>query len=160
MNCSFCLPTKEAAMRTALLFLCLIMVAGAPGAQADSALGPRAGLNGGGDDLYLGVQMEFMAKFGAFSLVPSFDFGPGTDAPSVANADFRLYVFPLPETGIRFYGGAGPSMMLSGDLELGLSLTLGLNIPMQESRRYNVEYRWGLGDIPDHKLGMAIMFGL
>jgi len=129
-------------------------------AQAESALGPRAGINSGGDDLYLGLQMEFMAKFGDLSLVPSFDFGPGTDAPSVANADFRLYLFPLPETGIRFYAGAGPSMMLSGDLELGLSLTLGLNIPMKESRRYNIEYRWGLGDIPDHKLGIAVMFGM
>ena len=128
--------------------------------QAGSALGPRAGINSGGDDLYLGLQMEFMAKFGDLSLVPSFDFGPGTDAPSVANADFRLYLFPLPETGIRFYAGAGPSMMLSGDLELGLSLTLGLNIPMKESRRNNIEDRWGLGDIPDHKLGIAVMFGM
>ncbi len=149
-------------MRTALTVFCLVMMtfAATPDAHANSALGPRAGLNGGGDDLYLGVQMEFMAKFGSVSLVPSFDFGPGTDAPSVANADFRLYLIPLPDTGIRFYGSAGPSMLLSGDLELGLSLTLGLNIPMKGTRRYNVEYRWGLGDIPDHKIGVAVMFGL
>jgi len=31
---------------------------------------------------------------------------------------------------------------------------------MKESRRYNIEYRWGLGDIPDHKLGIAVMFGM
>ena len=146
--------------RGAVGILVLVACLGAQNARAGSALGPRAGINRGGDDLYLGVQMGFMAEFGSFSLVPSFDFGPGTDAPSVANADFRLYLIPLPETGLRFYGGAGPSMMLSGDLELGLSLTLGLNIPMQGSRRYNVEYRWGLGDIPDHKMGVAVMFGM
>ncbi len=146
-------------MRTiAVVLFCLIL--GTTSAHAESSLGPRAGINANGDDFFLGVQMEFPAKFGAFSLVPSFDFGPGTDAPSVANADFRLYLIPLPETGIRFYGGAGPTMMLSGDFELGLSLTLGLNIPMKESRRYNIEYRWGLGDIPDHKIGVAVMFGL
>ncbi len=141
--------------------VCLLLVALlAPATHAASSLGPRAGVSGTGNDFYLGAQMEFMAKFGAFSLVPGFDFGPGTDAPSVANADFRLYLIPLPETGMRFYAGAGPTMMLSGDLELGLSLTLGLNIPMRGSRRYNVEYRWGLGDIPDHKFGLAVMFGL
>ncbi len=61
---------------------------------------------------------------------------------------------------MRFYAGAGPTMMLSGDLELGISLTLGLNIPMKGIRRYNVEYRYGLGDIPEHKYGLAVMFGL
>ena len=139
----------------------LILLTAAPGtAGAASAFGPRCGLTGENDDFYLGAQMEFTAKFGAFSLLPSFDFGPGTEAPSVANADFRLYLFPLPETGLRFYGAVGPTMMLSGDLELGLSLSLGLSIPMKGTRRYNVEYRWGLGDIPDHKIGLAVMFGL
>ena len=129
-------------------------------AQAGSAFGPRAGISGASDDLYLGAQMEFPARFGDLSLVPGFDFGPGNGARTVANTDFRLYLVPLPETGIDFYAGAGPTMMLSGVLELGISLTLGLNIPMHGSRRYNIEYRWGLGDIPDHKFGLAVMFGL
>ena len=146
-------------MRIALTLLSILLL-GAPAAQAGSALGPRMGVSGDGDDFFLGAQLELQAKFGAFTLVPSFDFGPGTDAPSVANADFRLYLIPLPETGIKFYAGAGPTMMLSGDLELGLSLTLGLNIPMKDSRRYNIEYRWGIGDIPDHKIGVAVLFGL
>ena len=81
-----------------------------------------------------------------------------TDATSDPRFAENPLVLGAPE--IRFYAGAGPSMMLSGDLELGLSLTLGLNIPMKESRRYNIEYRWGLGDIPDHKLGIAVMFGM
>jgi len=130
-----------------------------PRAQAQTTLGPRAGF-GDESEFYLGAQLELPAKFGSVSLVPSLDFGPGTDASSVANADFRLYLVPLPDTGIRFYAAAGPTMMLSGDLELGISLSLGLNIPMKASRRYNVEYRYGLGDIPEHKIGLAVMFGL
>ncbi len=143
-----------------LMISILVLFSGVQATQATTAIGPRAGFNSNQDDLYMGFQMELTARFGEFSLVPSFDFGPGTDAPSVANADFRIYLIPLPETGIKFYGGAGPSMMLSGDMELGLSLTLGLNIPMKNTRRYNVEYRWGLGDIPDHKVGVSVMFGL
>ncbi len=146
-------------MRRGAAVLLTILFAAAT-AQAGSSLGPRAGFSGNANDFYLGAQMEFPAKFGAFSLIPSFDFGPGSGAASVANADLRLYLIPLPDTGLRFYAGAGPTMMLSGDLELGLSLTAGLNIPMNGSRSYNVEYRWGLGDIPDHKFGLAIMFGL
>ncbi len=137
-----------------------LLTALATTAQAGSSIGPRTGFNSNGDDFFVGIQMEFPAKFGALSLVPSFDFGPGTDARSVLNGDLRLYLIPLPETGILFYGGAGPTMMLSGDFELGLSLVLGLNIPMKESRRYNIEYRWGLGDIPDHKIGISVMFAL
>ena len=76
------------------------------------------------------------------------------------NADLRFYLIPLPETGIRFYGAAGPTLMLSPDTELGLSLILGLHIPMKSTRRYNVEYRWGIGDIPDHKIAVTVMFGL
>ena len=131
---------------------------GPAAARGESALGPRGGSSDG--DFFLGAQMEFTARFGALSLVPSFDFGPGTDAPSVANGDLRLYLIPLPETGLRFYVQGGPTMMLSGDLELGLSLAAGLNIPMRGTRRYNIEYRWGLGDIPDHKLAVAVLFGL
>jgi hypothetical protein len=147
-------------MRTTFILVLagLLVLLAAPAAWSQNALGPRAGFSGG--DFYLGAQFEFPAKFGDLSLLPSFDFGPGTSAPSVANADFRLYLIPLPDTGLRFYGAIGPTMMLSGDLELGLSLTLGLNIPMKGTRRYNVEYRWGLGDIPEHKVGAAVMFDL
>jgi hypothetical protein len=151
------MPTAHSC-RTVPILLAAFLLAGAGTAGAESALGPRLGSTDG--EFFVGAQMEFMARFGALSLVPSVDFGPGTDAPSVANGDLRLYLIPLPETGIRFYGQAGPTMMLSGDLELGLSLSVGVTVPMQGTRRYNIEYRWGLGDIPDRKLAFAIMFGL
>ena len=124
---------------------------------AGNALGPRIGLSGG-DDLFFGVQGEFGPALGKATIVPSLDFGDGSS--NIANLDLRYYLLHIPETGIRFYCSAGPSLQFSGDSELGLSLTLGVHIPMQGDRRYNLEYRWGLGDIPDHKIGLAVMFGL
>ena len=129
-------------------------------AHADSALGPRFGLSGGNDDFFLGVQGEFGPILSAATLVPSLDFTLGDHSSTALNADLRFYLIPLPETGIRFYGAAGPTLMLSPDTELGLSLILGLQIPMKSTRRYNIEYRWGIGDIPDHKIGVTILFGL
>ena len=129
-------------------------------AHADAALGPRFGVTGGNDDFFLGIQGEFGPILGSATLVPSLDFTLGDKSSTALNADLRFYLIPLPETGLRFYGGAGPTLMLSPDTELGLSLILGLHIPMKSTRRYNIEYRWGIGDIPDHKIGVTIMFGL
>ena len=142
-------------------FLMIALVTGfGTRAHADSALGPRFGVTGGNDDFFLGVQGEFGPILGAATLVPSLDFTLGDHSSTALNADLRFYLIPLPETGLRFYGGAGPTLLLSPDTELGLSLILGLHIPMKSTRRYNIEYRWGLGDIPDHKIGVTIMFGL
>ncbi len=144
-----------------LFLMAIALVAGLSGqARADAALGPRLGLSGGQDDFFLGVQGEFGPILGSATLVPSLDFTLGDHSSTALNADLRFYLIPLPETGIRFYGGVGPTLMLSPDTELGLSLTLGLHIPMKSTRRYNVEYRWGIGDIPDHKIGVVVMFGL
>lgn len=129
-------------------------------AFAASALGPRIGTTDGGDDLFLGAQGEFGPVVDAATFVPGIDFGLGDGVPTTADFALRYYLIRLPETGLRFYGGAGAAVVLEDDTELGLSLTLGLNIPMKESRRYNLEYRWGLGDIPDHRIGFGVMFGL
>ncbi len=143
----------------ALVMIALVSGFGTP-ARADSGLGPRFGVTGGNDDFFLGIQGEFGPILGSATLVPSLDFTLGDHSSTALNADLRLYLIPLPETGLRFYGGAGPTLMLSPDTELGLSLILGLHIPMKSTRRYNIEYRWGIGDIPDHKIGVTIMFGL
>jgi hypothetical protein len=97
---------------------------------------------------------------GPATIVPSIDFGIGDGPATMANCDLRFYLIPLPETGIRFYGAAGPSLEFGDGSDLGLSLTLGIHIPMKDARRYNLEYRWGIGDIPDHKIGFVVMFGL
>lgn len=124
---------------------------------AAGGVGPRIGLEDG-DDVFLGAQGEFGPVLGQANLVPGLDLRLGDSGTSTANVDLRWYLLPLPDTGLRFYGAAGPTLVLSPGTELGLSLTLGLNIPMQSNRRYNVEYRFGLGNIPESKVAVAVMF--
>ena len=128
-------------------------------AVAGPALGPRIGLNEG-DDFLVGVQGEFGQVLGTATLAPSLDFKIGDSGATTANIDLRWYLLPLPETGLRFYGAAGPTVLLSPDTDLGLSLSIGVHIPMKTGRRYNLEYRFGLGDIPEHKVALAVLFGI
>jgi hypothetical protein len=94
------------------------------------------------------------------------DFELGDNTVTVLNSDFRLYLFNLPETGLHFYGSAGPTLVLDspgkGDngIEIGLSLVAGMKIPMKKENRYNLEIRFGIGDIPDLKLMLGILFGV
>jgi hypothetical protein len=127
---------------------------------ARDALGLRLGMNTDPDQFLIGGQGEFGPVIGSSYLVPSLDFGFTDENTVIGNLDFRWYLLPLPETGIYFYGAAGPTILFSPDTQLGLSLTVGAHIPMKSSRRYNVELRFGLGDIPDLKIIGALMFGL
>lgn len=123
-------------------------------------LGLRAGVNMDSDNFLIGGQAEFGPITGQSYLVPSLDLGFDDETTVAANVDFRWYLIPLPETGIYFYGAAGPTILLSPDTELGLSLTAGVHIPMKSYRRYNLELRFGFGDIPEFKIVGAVMFGL
>jgi len=123
-------------------------------------LGLRAGLTTDPDQFVIGAQAEFGPVLSSSYLVPSLDLGLDDRTTVVANVDLRFYLIPLPETGIYFYGSAGPTVVLSPDSDMGLSLTAGVHIPMKNRRRYNVEVRFGLGDIPELKIMAALMFGL
>jgi len=112
------------------------------------------------DDFFVGGQAEFGPVTSAAFLVPSFHIAFDDGAASAANLDLRWYLLPLPETGIRIYGAAGPTILFASDTQIGLSLTAGFNIPMRNRRRYNVELRFGFGDIPDLKFDAAVMFGI
>lgn len=98
---------------------------------------------------------------------PSVDIGFGNDHTVTAiNLDFRWYLFPLPETGIHFSGAAGPTATLvspeKGDSQsqVGLSLTGGIKIPTKGGNRYNLQARFGFGDIPDLKMMFGILFAI
>ena len=144
-------------MRPVLVFLVLIMMSGA--AQAEVALGPRLGLIND-DEFFLGVQGEFGPIFRRASLIPAVDFGLGGAKHTLIDVALRIPLFPLPETGLMFYGQAAPTWQVSPGSEFGMSIGLGLIIPMKDTRRYNFEYRWGFGDIPDHRISVTVMFGL
>ena len=144
-------------MRRVLLVM-VFLLAASP-VCAEVALGPRLGLYGN-NDVFLGVQAEFSPIFRRASLVFDADFGLGGGIPTLIDADLRLPLILLPETGLMFYGQAGPTWQVDPGSELGMSIGLGLIIPMKEGRRYNFEYRWGFGDIPDHRVSVTVMFGL
>ena len=145
-------------LKPAILALVLLLSAGT--ALGATALGPRLGLVEEGDEFFLGVQGEFGPAFGPAILAPSLDFRIGDGPPTILNVDLRLYPVLLPETGVRVYGALGPSWQFSQDDELGLSLAAGLHIPMKGLRRYNLEYRWGSGGIPESKIALAVLFGI
>ena len=130
-------------------------------ASARDRLGLHAGLGRGPDQFVAGGQAELGPVLGSASFAPSLDVGIGGNSTvTVINGDLRWYLLPLPETGIRFYGQAGPAIVISPDTELGLSLGVGADIPMKNRRRYHVEARFGLGDVPDLKIVLGVLFGL
>ena len=142
------------------LLVLLFLAATSGQVLADAAIGPRIGVADKGENFFLGGQMEIGPLLGRATLVPGLDFGLEDAKSTTGLLDLRLYLLPLPETGIRIYGAAGPGFLLSPSTEVGLSLALGLHIPMKGQRRYNLEYRWSSGALPNHKVGFAVMFGL
>lgn len=141
------------------LLLVLLLPSASLGAAA--SLGPRAGYDFDSDQFVLGGEAEFGRVLQYFRLAPSIDLEFGDHTATALNGDLRLYLFHLPETGLHFYGSGGPTLLLADSLtELGLSLVAGLKIPMKGRKRYNVETRFGLGDIPEFKLMLAVIFGI
>lgn len=149
----------------AIMYLILIWLLPSS-ALAGAALGPRIGYDFDTDNLVLGAEADLGRVFQNFNFTPSLDFELGDNSVTVLNADFRLYLFNLPETGLRFYGSVGPSLVFDsqgegGDnTEIGLSLVAGTKIPMKRENRYNLEVRFGVGDVPDLKLTLGILFGI
>lgn len=129
-------------------------------AGGGDGLGLRTGVSMGPDQFFVGAQAEFGPVVGAAFFVPSLDFEFDDQTSVAANIDLRWYLLPLPETGIHLYGSAGPTIVVSPGTDVGLSLTAGIDIPMKSHRRYNVEFRFGFGDIPDFKFAAALMFGM
>jgi hypothetical protein len=129
-------------------------------AGAGAAIGPRVGYDFDTDNLVLGAEAELGRVFQSFRFAPSLDFELGDNSVTVLNSDFRLYLFNLPETGLHFYGSVGPTVVLDNQTEIGLSLVAGMKIPMKRENRYNLELRFGIGDIPDLKLMLGILFGI
>jgi len=146
-------------------FALIIFAISASSSFGAAAIGPRLGVDFDTDKFVLGGAAEVGPVFKSFLFVPSLDFELGDNSFTAANLDFRLYLFHLPGTGLRFYGSAGPTILFGSgngdsDTELGLSLIAGVNIPMKNVSRYNIEARFGLGDIPEFKLMLNVLFGI
>ncbi len=142
-----------------------LFIFAASSVSAKNSFGVRGGFASTPDQLVIGGQAELGRALQTARFAPSVDVGLGSDLTAwTFNADFRWYLFNLPESGIKFYGAAGPTLLLASagkggsDSNLGLSLVAGMRIPMKGGRRYNLEARFGIGDIPDFKLMLGILF--
>ena len=156
---NFCSRVTLAIIATVVLLMPL-------GAKAGSPLGIGGGFSSGPDQFVVGGRMEMGRIFEAARFVPSADIGFGQNMTALSfNGDARWYLGRLPESSLRFYGSAGPTLAYYDSdkggtaTELGFSLSAGMKIPTSSANSYNFELRFGFGDIPDFKAVFHVMLG-
>ncbi len=159
------------------VFAILLATAGAPVVAQDDngspqriAFGARAGFGLDPDQFVIGAQ-SVVGKLGAVDVAPSIDFGFGDDLSTIViNADLHYRLTTLPNSATRVYVGAGPAFGFysindvpdgvdGSTTEIGLTLMGGLMIPMGTSNVYNAELRFGIGDTPEIRILLGILFG-
>lgn len=144
-------------MRYALLFLSLLLTS-TPAAGSGHELGVRSG---GLDDFYAGFEWQTPARIGPAIVAPSLDLSFGDFEATALNGDLRWDLLPVFDSGIVIYGKAGPTLVFANqDNDIGLSLTIAADVGIRKGRSLQFEWRFGFGDIPDEKLGLALMFRL
>ncbi|MFQ5511212.1 MAG: hypothetical protein ACE5EO_05125 [Candidatus Krumholzibacteriia bacterium] len=155
---------RAAYLTTMFLTIAAATTAGAQGLRP--AIGARTGFSVTPDQFTIGIQ----SQLGSFSLgrfAPSVDFGFGNDVTVTAfNLDIQAGLLSFPGSSTGVYGGVGPTISIlspdrgSSDTEIGLSLVAGIKMPFSPLNYYNIEARFGVGDIPDFKLLVGAMIGL
>ncbi len=138
------------------------------GEVAASGFGVRAGLGIDPDQAVVGLQGQMNKKeLAAFNLAPSLDFGFGDDVTTICgNLDFLLVLSP-PDSRGGLYAGLGPTLTywdfknVKNDTEIGLSLVAGLRFGAGTGgNAYTGEVRFGIGDAPDVRILVGMLFGL
>lgn len=144
-----------------VITLFLIIFSGASAQEGSFAARVGMGLNP--DQFVIGAQFAIGKKAGVARIVPSVDLGFGDNVTTIDfNADF-LFRLKVEDTGFGFFGGGGPTLGFAdykggSDWNLGLSLVGGAELPLIAGHPSTLEARFGIGDIPDFRLLLAIMF--
>jgi hypothetical protein len=158
---------KRVILGSILMCSIVLLSAGAasPATDAAKCYGIRAGYSSKPDQFVIGVQADMGDIYSRVHLVPSIDAGFGDHLKTYAfNGDLELFV-PLPESMASLYGIAGPTIMIwtpdvgDGDTEIGLTLGFGARLPLGNAGWYNLEARFGIGDIPDVKILLGFFLG-
>jgi hypothetical protein len=156
------------AARASLLFVILLGLnaanALAQDGQTPSGLG--FGLRGGfgldPDQFVVGAQFSLGKAFAITRVVPSVDVGFGDNVTTIDfNADFLLRLI-VENTSFGLYGGGGPTLAFldfknDSKWKLGLSVVVGAQLPIIKKHATNIEARFGIGDIPDFRLLLALI---
>lgn len=154
------------------MIVCSCLLAGAGPVRAQQAepdprngYGIRTGFGLDPDQYVAGVQALLGERFGILRFAPSADAGFGDDQSTYAfNADFTVPL-PLPGSRSRLYAGAGPALVVwdpkdgGADTEIGFNLLAGTRMATHGRTMYNVEVRAGLGDAPDFRVLLGVLFG-
>jgi hypothetical protein len=158
---------RQVILGSILMCSIVLLSAGAASPATDSGkcYGIRGGYSSKPDQFVIGAQADMGEIYSEVHFVPSIDAGFGDHLKTIAfNGDLELFV-PLPKSSSSLYGIAGPTIMIwtpdvgNGDTEIGLTLGLGARMPLGGSGWYNVEARFGIGDIPDVKVLLGVFFG-
>jgi hypothetical protein len=160
---------KKTMLLTWLAMVALLAVA--PVAFADysddegRAFGFRIGYGTDPDQFVVGLQADLGRAYSRLHFVPSFDLGFGDDMTTASlNGDFKFFM-PLPKSTVVFYALAGPTLThwvldeLDDDTEVGISLGFGARVEFGDSGWYNLETRFGVGDIPEFRILAGLLFG-
>lgn len=153
-----------------IILMILVLALGTAGEAQDTQppyrYGLRAGFGLDPDQFVIGLQAELNRVISVVRFAPSLDAGFGDNFSTyLFNADLRLDLIPLPKSRTVIYVDAGPTLAVvdpdgaDSDLEIGLSLAAGLDLPMGRSGSYNLEARLGIGDIPEFRLLLGVLFG-
>jgi len=150
------------------MVVCCFMFMSADARAADDAgqcYGIRAGYGMDPDQFVIGAQTDLGTIYGKVHFVPSIDAGFGDHVTTFTfNGDINVFV-PLPKSLSSLYGIAGPAISIwtpeegEGDTEIGLTLGLGARMALGESGWYNIEARFGIGDIPEVRILLGVLFG-
>jgi hypothetical protein len=132
--------------------------------QTEAGFGLRAGASITPDQFVLGGQFSWGKKYSIFRLVPSVDVGFGSSRTTIAFNGDLLFNLKVEGSNFGFYGGGGPTILyLDADntnstWELGLSVVAGAHLPFKNVPPTNLEFRLGVGPIPDVKILLIMEF--
>jgi len=127
--------------------------------------GLRAGYGIDPDQFVIGLQGDFGNVLKIAHLAASADAGFGDNLTTIVLGADALVFLPLPKSDVSFYGAAGPALTIwtpdqgETDTEIGLALTIGARFPLGDSGWYNLEGRFGVGDVPDVRILLGVLFG-
>jgi hypothetical protein len=148
----------------AMMLWCLGVSGAGAAAQHGIGLIP-VGFSINPDQYVIGLQAA-LKEYHKMTFAPSVDLGFGDDVTLVtANFDLKLDLFTPPGSASILYAGAGGTIAYidpkkgDSDTEIGMSLIGGIKLGLGRKNYYNIEARYGIGDIPDFKLLGGIMFG-